>query len=249
MAIFTSIWRFTGYFRRHGFGPTLRRTALALKRALFSNHVVLFYCDLARQTAPPVDLPSPLRVERTRSFAELSPEDLEQVTSFWHPKLAHRNIKERFGKGAILWLIKSEDSLAGYGWTLQGNTIEPHYFPLGEGDLHLFDFHVFPQYRGKGINPILVAHILRNLAADGGCRAFIEAAEWNKPQLSSLNRTPFRRLGRARKLTIFHQTLVCWAEGDIARPLEKGIRHRRPAASADSGVRGGVAIEFGRREK
>ncbi len=33
-------------------------------------------------------------------------------------------------KGALLWLIKSEDGLAGYGWTLQGRTIEPHYFPL-----------------------------------------------------------------------------------------------------------------------
>ena len=77
------------------------------------------------------------------------------MTSFWNPKLAHRNIKERFDKGASLWLIKFEDRLAGYGWTLQGRTIEPHYFPLGQDDVHLFDFHVFPKYRGRGLTLFL----------------------------------------------------------------------------------------------
>jgi len=89
------------------------------------------------------------------------------MTSFWNPKLAHQSMKERFGLGASLWLIKSRDKLAGYGWTLRGGTVEPHYFPLGQDDVHLFDFHVFPHYRGQGMNPFLVIHILRSLAAEG----------------------------------------------------------------------------------
>jgi GNAT superfamily N-acetyltransferase len=140
-------------------------------------------------------------------------------------------MKGRFGKGALLWLIKSEDSLAGYGWTLQGHTVEPHYFPLGKGDVHLFDFHVFPKYRGKGLNPFLVTHILRSVSADGGKRAFIEAAEWNKAQLSSLGRTPFRRLGWARKLTIFRHTIVCWVEEDMARHVREHPSRRSVATN------------------
>ena len=42
------------------------------------------------------------------------------MTSPWNPKQAHRNIRERFEQAASLWLIKSGDKLAGYGWTLQG---------------------------------------------------------------------------------------------------------------------------------
>jgi ribosomal protein S18 acetylase RimI-like enzyme len=94
--------------------------------------------------------------------------------------------------------------------------MERHYFPLGPDDVHLFDFHVFPQYRGQGTNPLLVTRILQGLATEGASRALIEAAEWNQAQLSSLAKTPFRRLGLARKLTIFDRTIVCWADNETA---------------------------------
>jgi len=221
MVISTAISRFTDYYRRHGFAATIRRAGVAVKRSLFSSRSVLFYCDLARLTAPPRDLPTFLKVEQKKGSAELSPEDLQEMTSVWNPKLVEQNMKDRFDLGASLWMIKSHDKLAGYGWTLQGRTVEPHYFSLGRDDFHLFDFHVFPQYRGQGMNPFLVTHILRSLAAEGPGRAFIEAAEWNQGQLSSLTKTPFRRLGRARKLTIFDRTIVCWAENETKHQSTK----------------------------
>jgi ribosomal protein S18 acetylase RimI-like enzyme len=140
------------------------------------------------------------------------------MTSFWNPKLVQQNMKERFGLGASLWLIKSHNKLAGYGWTLQGRTVEPHYFPLGHDDLHLFDFHVFPEFRGRGMNPSLVTQILCRSAVEGVRRAFIEAAEWNQPQLSSLTKTPFRRLGVARKRMIFGRTIVWWGKNGTSTP-------------------------------
>ncbi len=220
MAISTSISRLAAYYKRNGLGATIRRAGLAVRRALFSNGMVLLYCDLSEETARPVGSESFVKVEQKRSFAELSRDDLQTMTSFWNPKLAYRNIHERFGEGAVLWLIKSADRLAGYGWTLRGRTIEPHYFPLGRRDAHLFDFHVFTQYRGRGMNPFLVGHILRRLAAEGVARAFIEAAGWNQAQLLSLGKTPFHRFGRARKWTIFGRTIVCWA-GNEAQPQER----------------------------
>lgn len=212
MATSKAISRFTDYYRRHGFASTLRRAAVAAKRSLFSNRSVLFYCDLATQLVPPQDLPSSLTVELIKCPAELSFDDFEAMTSFWNPKLVERNVKERFEKQALLWLIKSEGKLAGYGWTLRGRTVEPHFFLLGPDDVHLFDFHVFPQYRGRGINPTLVTHILRRLAVAKVGRAFIEAAEWNQPQLSSLTKTPFRRIGMATKWTIWGHTVVLWGK-------------------------------------
>ena len=188
----------------------MRRASLAARRALFASRMVLFYCDLAAQSSPPTALPSLLKAERHRNQTDLSPRDLQEITGFWNSELAGRRIKERFELGASLWLIKVEDHLAGYGWTLQGHTVEPHYFRLAQDDVHLFDFHVFPQYRGRGMNPLLVSYILHSLAAECQGRAFIEAAEWNQAQLSSLRRTPFRRLGSARMFTLLRHTIVCW---------------------------------------
>ena len=39
-----------------------------------------------------------------------------------------------------------------------------------------------------------------------------EAIEFNRPQLSSLRRTPFRRMGAARKITLAGRAIVCWTE-------------------------------------
>lgn len=231
MTISNSISRLAAYYTRHGFGATIRRAGLAVKRALLSNRMVVFYCDLARQTTAPVNIPSSLKVQRLRIYTELNPQDLQGMTNFWYPRQAHRNIRERFEEGASLWLIKSGDKLAGYGWTLQGTTIEPHYFPLTQDDVHLFDFHVLPEYRGQGMNPLLVNHILRSLAGECGGRAFIEAAEWNEPQLSSLRKTPFRRMGWARKSAIFHRTIVCWTHNKTVQQVQKGTERRGRAAN------------------
>ena len=165
--------------------------------AIFKPHGPVL-CDLSKGTES-LDFPKDITVEQKKQITELSPEDLRAMTNFWNSKLARRNIDQRFGQEAVLWLINSEGRLAGYGWTLQGHTIEPHYFPLGPDDVHLFDFHVFPQFRGQRMNPFLVAHILQSLATDGLRRAFIEAAEWNQAQLSSLRKTSFRPFGCARK--------------------------------------------------
>ena len=219
MSISDSISRLTNYLQRHGLIATMSRAVLAMKRTLFSPRMVVFYYDLG--DTPPVarlNLPDSLRVERVASYAGLSQPDFQDMTGFWNSKLAQRNIWGRFEKGASLWLIKSEEKLAGYGWTLQGCTIEPYYFPLAQDDVHLFDFHVFPEYRGCGINPLLVTHILRSFAANRAGRAFIEVAEWNQAQLSSLQKTPFRRLGMVRTVALFGQTFSCWSEMKAAEP-------------------------------
>jgi hypothetical protein len=213
MSMSSSISRLIVYFRRNGLRATARRVSLAARRALFSSRMVLFYCDLLGISSPAEDLPKSLKIEQHRSPTGLGPGDLEEMTSFWNPQLACRKIQERFALGASLWLIRCEDKLAGYGWTLRGRTVEPHYFLLGPDDVHLFDFHIFPEYRGRRLNPLLVTHILHNLAAEYEGRAFIEAAEWNLPQLSSLSKTPFRHLGSARKFTVFGQTIGWWARG------------------------------------
>jgi len=225
MAIFDSISRVTAYYSRHGFGATIRRAGLAAQRALFSNRMLVFYCDLGSQPARAVTIPSTMRVDRLTKMTELASQDLEEITSFWNPKKACRNVTERFDKGATLWLVKSEEKVAGYGWTIQGRTIAEYYFPLGQKDVQLFDFYVFPKFRGRALHWLLTAHILQAIRADGASRAFADTGEWNQAQLSSFRMTQFRPLGSVRAFTFFGYTWVSWTK-------PKSLEEKQLAAEA-----------------
>jgi hypothetical protein len=214
MSVSNSISRLTAYYKRHGLSATIRRGQLAGKRAIFASRMVVLYCDLNERKLPQVNIPATLRVERVRALAELSAEHLQAITSFWNPKLANRNIQERFEKGASLWLVESQKQLAGYGWTLQGETIAPYYFPLGPDDVQLFDFYVFPKFRGRAIHWLLTGHILHSLAVEGRSRAFADTGEWNQAQLASFTMTPFRPLGSVRSFTILGYTFVSWTKNN-----------------------------------
>jgi hypothetical protein len=226
MSISNSIARLTAYSKRHGFRATINRAGVALRRGLFASRMVVFYCDLPGLAVRPVNIPSSMRIERLRNQAELSRADLQEITSFWNPELARRNIEERFAKGASLWLIKSEDRVAGYGWTLQGRTIAEYYFPMGPKDVQLFDFYVFPKLRGRALHWLLTARILQTLSAEGAARAFADTGEWNQAQLASFKMTPFRRLGLVRSFTIAGHTFVSWVEDEPAEQTQKRAERR-----------------------
>jgi ribosomal protein S18 acetylase RimI-like enzyme len=211
MSVADSIFRLADYCRRHGVAGAIRRAGLAGKRALFASRMVVFYCDLTQRQLSAAAGAEALRVLRVEALRDLGTANLSAMTSFWNPKVANRRIRERFEKGASLWLVQCGEHLAGYGWTMQGGTIEPYYFPLAQEDVHLFDFHVFPAYRGRGINPFLVCSILDHLATGCGGRAFIETNEWNEAQLASLRKTPFRNVGAVRCFTFLGRTAVFWA--------------------------------------
>jgi hypothetical protein len=231
MSMSSSISRLTVYCKRNGLRATARRAGQAAKRTLFSSRMVLFYCDLPTLSSPPA-LPSLLKVERHTNQADLSQRDLQEITSFWNPDLARRNLKERFKLCASLWLIKADDNLAGYGWTLQGRTVEPHYFPLAPDDVQFLDFHIFPKYRGRAMDWFLMTYILHRLAAEGRARAFGEAAEWNQASLASFAMTSFRRLGSARKLTVFGHTIVYWsADEPLLQAQRASIKLPRPVTN------------------
>ena len=236
MSVSDSISRLAIYYKRNGCRETCRRAARALSRTLFSNRMVLFHCDLSTLSSSATELPRYVRVERKKNEADVRPQDLQEIVLGGNSNKAGRAIRERFEQGASLWMIKSEGLLAGYGWTLKGRTIEPHYFRLGQDDVHLFDFYVFPPFRGRRLNPLLVTEILRELASECGGRAFIEAAEWNHPQLASLRKTSFRCIGCARKLRICRSTIVCWDETKTLEPEPKDEpRNASPATSDRKG--------------
>jgi GNAT superfamily N-acetyltransferase len=202
--------RLWNYYRQHGTRATLQRLRAAVQRASSSiGRMELYVCDLP---TTPIAEPSSLGVlERISGLSSLKAEDLARLVSHWNPKVKRRQINERFATHAELWLLRCNGFIAAYGWTIKGQTIEPHFSPLTPRDVHLFDFFVFPEFRGRGLNPALVSRILLAVGQEGLTRAFIEAAAWNQAQLASLRKTPFRPLGAARRLCLGKSVLVLWS--------------------------------------
>lgn len=212
MGLLSVIERVPNYARRHGLRATLGRAWIACKRSLTGGGMVLFSCELDSSKCPAVGDLAPGRIESKRSEAELDARDRQQIMGAWNPVMARKLMDERFGRGAWLWLYKIEGDVAAYGWTLVGGSMEPHYVTFISGDVHLFDFFVMPKFRGRGINPRLVRQILAEFAGEKRGRAYIEAAEWNAAQLSSLRKTPFQKLGIARKRHPFGKPVVVWTK-------------------------------------
>jgi hypothetical protein len=210
MIISNATLRIADYYKRYGFGATVRRGQVALFRSLFSARMVVFYYDLDERTLPRVKIPDSLKVERLRALNDLSYDYLQKITSVWAPKLADQKVRERFAKGATLWLVEYDGRLAGYGWTLRGTTIAPYYFPMGPDDVQLFDFFVFPEFRGRALHWFLTVYILKALTAESGGRAYADTHEWNEAQLASFKMTPFRRLGIVRTYQFFGRQLTHW---------------------------------------
>lgn len=200
--------RLVGYLRRNGLHRTVTQAATLARRELFQSWKCLFYCDLRCISASA--LPKSLSVERIERPEQLGEQDWQRIGIAWNPQLVRRDFADRFESGAIMWMARLDMHFAGYGWTLAGDTIWPYFHPLGNGDVHLFDFFIFPPYRGGRASAHLINEILRELAAAGQARAFIATSEWNHPMLNSLRQTDFRPYAVARKFTLFGHTFVDW---------------------------------------
>ena len=210
--------RIINYYRRHGLRMTLQRAWTRTVHALVQNRVFLYSVDLTACDTPPPAMQGGLRVERTNTEADINDCDKKAMLEYWDAKETQSQIVDRFGKGATLWLIKDGDRLAGFGWTLLGTTIEPHWVPIEPDDVHLFDFEVFPMWRGRGINPALVEQVLFRTARDGAKKAFIEVHEWNHPQVRSLAKTRFERYGIARRSLLFGRWRVAAVQRGTGLP-------------------------------
>lgn len=224
--------RFLFFLRRHGALATFARIGLEFQRLRKCGRMVLFCCDLGgiAQGLDPTATHGH-SIEHVRTASQLDAGDRAQILNSGNPLLISLAMEERFAKGASLWLYNIYDRIAAFGWTLVGHTIEPHFFPLNPEDVHLFDFFVFPEHRGKRINPMLVNVILERMSYVSKGRAYIECAEWNQPQLASLKRTPFQRIGVAGKLSLFSKTSIAWSAepGRVESTRELQKRSNSPA--------------------
>ena len=157
-------------------------------------------------------------IECNKIETDISEEDKKIMELFLYKEIFQDQLKVRFSKGAFIWLVKQDSSLAGFVWSIVQTTVEPYFFPLTKKDVHIFDNVIFPEYRGRGINTILINHVLFELKRMGFVRAFIETHTWNTSEIKSLIKTHFYRLAEARKFHFWGWCLSTWSRTTI-KPL------------------------------
>ncbi len=159
---------------------------------------ILFYADLKSRGIKEIVLPKGVSIECCECKEDVSQQDWEIFCRHFRENYLQSTMKERFGKGALLWLLKVKGTLAGYIWTIRGTTINPYVRLLMPDEVNFFDNMVFENFRGRGINPVLVNYVLSEMQKQNCIRAFIETRTTNIAEIRSLAKTDFRKYGLAR---------------------------------------------------
>ena len=200
------------YYKQNGIISSFRRLLQKIVELFFQKPNILFFVDLAGFKSEKYVIPASFDVECVRSEVEISMQDLKVLFEHIDEKIFRHQMEERFGKGSLLWLVKTNGMLAGYIWSIQGRTIQPHYHPLTSKDVHLFDNFIFKEFRGRNINPALVNYVLAKLREKDMARAFIETNVANTPEIRSLSKTGFEKYGLARKYPVCGHCFVIWSK-------------------------------------
>jgi len=204
-----SFKRLISYYSQHGFFKTAKRIIRTLDRLFRHNESMLFFADIADLKNNTIELPIQLSIEKITKKEELTLKDLGRILSHSHSGIIDHQMNERFMKGAVLWILKTNGNIAGFEWSIRGrNTIEPYFFPLTPNDAIIFDAHTWEGYRGKGYNAILVHHIMVNLSNEEVTRIYANIKNWNRSSLEVIKKTHLRPFGIARKFQIKNKIIT-----------------------------------------
>ena len=138
----------------------------------------------------------------------IAKEDLCKMEVFGKQKM--RETKSRFRRGDTGLCAMAGSEIVGYGWIKHRGSFD-HFYRIGKNVAYLSSFFVREDYRGKGIYPALITHLIQN--ADNCDVFFISAYTRNKSSLRGLRKVGFQqirtfRFWRAFKMTLNKRTIT-----------------------------------------
>lgn len=209
--------RFIRYYKRHGLLQTIERIIEKSLQALFKNDYIVFYYDLLLFDEHEAQKPPNITIESITKENKIEKEDLNGLIEHIGEEITLIELKERFAKLAVLWMIKVDGKLAGYVWSIGKSTYKcpgPHYFPLCDNDVYLFDGSVLPQYRGRNLFPLLLKHVLYGVKKLGFIRVIFDAHEWNVSVHKSFSKVGMKKLGVVRKYRFWGRNFLLWKNSE-----------------------------------
>lgn len=191
---------------------TMNRFFIISKRTLFQNKSIIYCADLCSIEYDNFELPKNYFIEVIQKEEDLSKNNLKQLLKYRPHEILKLQFQERFHKGAVLWLLMISDNVVGFHWSITGQPIKQYFFSFTCKDALLFDSEIFAEFRGQGLNPLLIDYIMCNLKKQGVNRAYIDIRMWNAANIRSITKTKFKKIGIARKVILLGKVFVIWYE-------------------------------------
>jgi L-amino acid N-acyltransferase YncA len=132
------------------------------------------------------------------------------LTSVWEERLADsmglgvREVRRRQTDAGTAVLALADNRIACYGWVLHGLFRIPELrleAPLPANHVYIWDCLTLPRYRGRGIFPALLHHMIEELRGQGIRQAWAATAPGNRSSMRAFAKAGFR--------------LVAYTEGGI----------------------------------
>jgi len=205
--------RIIKYYKINGFRKTVGRVPTVFLRSTLLNKYYLYCHDLNNIVETNENFSYEVAVKRF--VDEINDLENKSLVKNGNRELCEFKLSTRFDKGAYVWFLKSGGEVLGFIWSIRKKPVSPYFFPLSNHDVHLFDNEIFLDYRGKGLNSILVSHVLNGLRESGFQSAYIETAIWNTQEQKSLSKMKFEIIGLARKIALWNRVYVIWEQIDL----------------------------------
>ena len=207
----TYLKRFMNYYQKNGILRTFCRLFTKPYQSLFKSKIVLIYATPGEVDDTVLILPPGINIECKKTYDEALQPEMKKVINHWEKENMMDIVIERFDKGAILWILKLDDDIAGFSWSITGKTIIPWYIPLTPHDAYVLDTAIFEEYRGRGLHPPLANYILGMLKKQGATRSVAEIGTWNKAALSIKEKSYYRKFSEVRKYRVFDRNITIWS--------------------------------------
>jgi GNAT superfamily N-acetyltransferase len=184
---------------------------------------------------PVLDIPG-YHIECLTTVAEL--EHFEQELQEY-PGLLPDDTMRLHALGALLWVGRMNGRLASLGVSRRGALACDYFWPVVPSCVMLSHFGTVPEFRGRGLYPAMLTHILRELAADHVEHFLIECCDWNIGSRRGIERAGFRHIGYG-KATIrgrlsWHPLPPETTGPDVTLPRRQSVRIRRPPQPVQAG--------------
>lgn len=181
--------------RQYGVLALPRFLVRKLYRRMFRNSNYVFVCDSMPKRVTPAH---ELRIDSYQNEKDLPADLLAQLREAEGQDFVDV-IKHEFSRHGQLWLGLRNDQVAAYQWTRKGQHVQNWFVELGDRDLVIFNTATLPRFRGQGINPYIMGHIIEQHVQKGG-RVLIDCKEWNTPAIRANEKVGFRLIGKMKPL-------------------------------------------------
>jgi GNAT superfamily N-acetyltransferase len=183
---------------RSMFGRGLRKLGQILRSAWRriaqnKNHVFI-----RRRGASMQPLPAGLRIERCEQERDIPP----QWLSFIRARKGESYLqvmRREFAEHGVLWLAIMDNELAAYQWSRLGKYTPRWFVPVGENDVLIFATVTMERFRGRGIGPAMMCHIIATETPICG-EAYVDCAVWNHPAVRFIEKAGFQRIATLKPL-------------------------------------------------